>query len=215
MPVHAEGVIRYGAGVCWWACRLWSQGRLWRAEVEDEAPFVGPEDSATFDPCCGLLLEWHGLWCAAWVIDAELFIRALGPRLGGGGGEGESGEDAVEEEGVEGFWWGTWDGVGVAVAALESLEKALLDGAGEGDDHLGWTAELGGFEIDAAMADAASENCNESLPGHACGFALSLWWGAAEDDEDAVGGDAWRCMSTVHEDVADVFGGAGAVEVPA
>ena len=30
------------------------------------------------------------------------FIRALGPGVGGGGGEGESGEDAIEEEGVEG-----------------------------------------------------------------------------------------------------------------
>ena len=110
-----------------------------------------------------------------------------------------------------GYWWGTWNGVGVAVAALE---KALLGGAGEGDDHLGWAAELGGFEIDAAMADAASESCNESLPGHACCFALSLWWGAV-GDEEAVGGDAWRCMRKVHEDVADVFGGAGAVEVPA
>ena len=112
---------------------------------------------------------------------------------------------------MRGVWWGAWNEVGVAVAALE---KALLDGAGEGDDHLGWAAELGGFEIDAAMADAARERCNERLPGHARGFALSLWWGAV-GDEEAVGGDAWRCMRTVHEDVADVFGDAGAVEVPA
>ena len=41
-----------------------------------------------------------------------------------------------------------------------------------------------------------------------------MWWGAV-GDEEAVGGDAWICMKTVHEDVADVFGGAGAVEVPA
>ena len=73
---------------------------------------------------------------------------------------------------------------------------------------------MGGLEIDAAMADAASESCNERLPGHACGFTLSLWWGAVGDDE-AVGGDAQRCMRTVHEDVADVFGGAGAVKIPA
>ncbi len=131
--------------------------------------------------------------------------------MGGGGGEGESGEDAVEEEGVGGVWWGTWNGVGVGVAALE---KALLDGAGESDDHLGWAAELGGFKIDADTADAASESCNESLPGHACGFTLSLWWGAV-GDEETVGGDAWRCMRTVHDDVADVFGGAGTVEVAA
>ena len=32
------------------------------AEVEGEAPFVGPADSATFDPCCCQLLEGHGLW---------------------------------------------------------------------------------------------------------------------------------------------------------
>ncbi len=101
-----------------------------------------------------------------------MFIRALGPGVGGGGGEGESGKDAVEEEGVGRFWWGTWNGVGVAVAALQ---KALSGGAGEGDDHLGWAANLGGFEIDAAMADAASKSCTESFPGHACGFALSLW----------------------------------------
>ena len=101
--------------------------------------------------------------------------------------------------------------MGVAIAALE---KALFNGAGEGDDHLGWAAELGGFEINAAMADAASKIFRESLPGHACGFTLSLWWGAV-GDEAAVGGDAWRCMRTVHEDVADVFGGAGAVKVPA
>ena len=131
--------------------------------------------------------------------------------MGGGGGEGESGEDAVKEEGVGRVRWGTWNGVGVAVAALE---KALLGRAGEGDDHLGLAAELGGFEIDAAMADAARENSNESLPGHACCFALSLWWGAV-GDEEAVGGDAWRCMRTVHEDVADIFGGASAIDVPA
>ena len=47
--------------------------------------------------------------------------------------------------------WGAWNGVGVVVAALE---KALLNGADEGDDHLGWAAELTGFEIDEAMADA-------------------------------------------------------------
>jgi hypothetical protein len=52
------------------------------------------------------------------------------------------------------------------------------------------------------------------LPGHACSFALSLWCGAVEDEE-VVGGDAWRCMMTVHEDLADIFGGVGAVEVPA
>ena len=40
------------------------------------------------------------------------------------------------------------------------LEKALLDGLGEGDDQFGWAAELGGFEIDAAMANAASKSCN-------------------------------------------------------
>ena len=91
--------------------------------------------------------------------------------MGGGGGEGESGEDAVEEEGVGGVWWGTWNGVGVADAALE---KAVLGGAGEGDDHLGWAAELGVFKIDTAMAEAASESWNESLPGQACCFALSL-----------------------------------------
>ena len=123
-----------------------------------------------------------------------MFIRALGPGVGSGGGEGESGADAVEEQEVGRVWWGTWNGVGVAVAALE---KALLDGAGEGDDHLGWAAELGGFEVDAAMADAENESCDESLPGHTCGFALSLWWGAV-GDEEAVGGDAWRCMRKVH-----------------
>ena len=101
--------------------------------------------------------------------------------------------------------------MGVAGAAWE---KAVLGGASEGDDHLRWVAESGRFKIDAAMADAASGSCNESLPGHACGFTLSLWWGAV-GDEEAVSGDAWRCMRTVHEDVADVFGGAGAVEVPA
>ena len=106
-----------------------------------------------------------------------------------------------------GFGCGAWDGVGVAVAALE---KALLDGAGEGDDHLGWAVEVSGFEIDAAMADATSEGCDEDLPGHTCGFALPLWWGAA-GDEEAVGGDAWRGMKAVHEDVTNVFGGAGAV----
>ena len=100
-------------------------------------------------------------------------------------------------------------GLGVAVAALK---KALLDGAGVGDDHLWWASELGEFKIDAAMADATSKSCSESLPGHACGFALYLWWGAA-GDEEAVGGDAWRGMGTVHEDVADIFGGAGAVEI--
>ncbi len=47
--------------------------------------------------------------------------------------------------------------MGVVVLALE---KALLDGAGEGDDHLCWAAELSGFEIDTAMADAVSESCN-------------------------------------------------------
>ncbi len=78
-------------------CWLWSQGRLWRAEVEGEAPFVGLVDSATFDPYCFPLLEGHILWLAAWVVDAELFIRAFGPGVGGGGSEGESGEDAVEE----------------------------------------------------------------------------------------------------------------------
>ena len=52
--------------------------------------------------------------------------------------EGKWGKDAVEEEGVRGVWWGAWNGISVAVAALE---KALLDGAGEGDDHLGWAAE--------------------------------------------------------------------------
>ena len=76
--------------------------------------------------------------------------------------------------------------MGIAVA---SLEKALLDSAGEGDNHLGWAAELGGFEIDAAMADAASESSNESLSGHAYGFTLLLWWGAV-GDEEAEGGDA-------------------------
>ena len=75
-------------------------------------------------------------------------------------------------EEVGGFGWGAWDGVGVAVAALE---KALLDGAGEGNDHLGWAVEVSGFKIDAAMADATSEGCDEDLPGHACGFALPLW----------------------------------------
>ncbi len=89
-----------------------------------------------------------------------------------------------------------------------------MDGAGEGDDHLGWTAELGVFKINSAMADAASESCTESLPEHACCFALSLWWGAV-GDEEAVGGDAWRCMRKVHEDVADVFGGAGAIKISA
>ena len=46
--------------------------------------------------------------------------------MGGGGGEGEASVDAVEEEGVGGVGWGAWDGVGIAVAALE---KAMLDGA--------------------------------------------------------------------------------------
>ncbi len=115
-----------------------------------------------------------------------MFIRALGPGVGGGGGEGESGEEAVEEEGVGGVWWDTWNGVGVAVAALE---KALLDSAGEGDNHLGSAAELGRFEIDAAMADAANKSSNKSLPGHACGFTRSLWWGAV-GDEEAMGVDA-------------------------
>ncbi len=80
---------------------------------------------------------------------------------------------------------------------MRSCSSELLAGAGEGDDHLGWAAELGGFEIDAAMADAASNSCNKSLPGHACSFTLSLWRGAI-GDEEAVGGGAWRCMRTVH-----------------
>ena len=108
--------------------------------------------------------------------------------MGGGGGEGKSGEDAVEEEGVGGVWYGTWNGVGVAAA---ELEKALLDNAGKGDDHRGWAAELGRFEIDAATADAASESCNESLPGHAwasrcpCGGAqleMRRRWAAMHGD---------------------------------
>ncbi len=57
-----------------------------------------------------------------------------------------------------------WEESG-GVPGIAALEKALLDGAGKGDDHLGLAAELGGFEIDAAMTDAASESCNESLPG--------------------------------------------------
>ena len=52
----------WGRSVRWWVCWLWSQSRLWRAEVEGEAPFMGPADSATFDACCRPLLEGHGLW---------------------------------------------------------------------------------------------------------------------------------------------------------
>ena len=132
-----------------------------------------------------------------------MFIRAVGPGVGGGGGYGESGEDAVEEEGGGGVWWGTWNEVGVAVAALE---KALLDGAGEGDNHLGWAAELGGFDIDAARAQMRRAKVVMKAGRDMSAASRCPCGGVHNGFEEAVGRDAWRCMRTVHEDVVDVLG---------
>lgn len=50
-------------------------------------------------------------------------------------------------------WMSAWGGVGVAVAVLK---KMLLDGAGVGDNKLGWAAGVGGCELNTAIADSES-----------------------------------------------------------